>query len=62
MWTYTLSGYQVLKKWLSYRDEGLLGRPLALEEVKAFTAIARRIAALVKVQAAMDANYASVVP
>ena len=62
VWSYTLGGYQVLKKWLSYREEGLLGRPLALEEVKAFSAIARRIGALVNMQAALDANYASVVP
>ena len=62
VWSYTLGGYQVLKKWLSYREVGLLGRHLGLEEVKAFTAIARRIAALVNMQAALDANYASVAP
>lgn len=45
VWTYTLGGYQVLKKWLSYREHKLLCRPLTLEEVKTFTAIARRIAA-----------------
>ena len=28
VWNYTLGGYQVLKKWLSYREQSLLGRPL----------------------------------
>jgi len=30
VWEYTLGGYQVLKKWLSYREQALLGRPLSL--------------------------------
>ena len=28
VWTYKLGGYQVLKKWLSYREQKVLGRPL----------------------------------
>ena len=28
VWTYRLGGYQVLKKWLSYRERPILGRPL----------------------------------
>ena len=58
VWGYTLGGYQVLKKWLSYREHALLGRPLTLNEVKTFTAIARRIAALVNLEPALDASYA----
>ena len=58
VWGYTLGGYQVLKKWLSYREHALLGRPLTLDEVKTFTAIARRIAALVNLEPALDASYA----
>ena len=27
MWSYYLGGYQVIKKWLSYREHALLGRP-----------------------------------
>jgi hypothetical protein len=57
VWNYTLGGYQVLKKWLSYREQTLLGRPLTLGEVKAFTAIARRIAALLMMRDRLDANY-----
>ncbi|MDP2831751.1 MAG: hypothetical protein Q8Q28_00315 [Pseudomonadota bacterium] len=32
---YPLGGCQVLKKWLSYREQPLLGRPLGLDEIKA---------------------------
>lgn len=60
VWNYTFGGYQVLKKWLSYREQGLLGRPLNLDEVKAISAIARRIAALVHMRSSLDANYARV--
>ena len=28
VWYYTIGGYQVIKKWLSYREQNLLGRPL----------------------------------
>ena len=46
VWHYKLGGYQVLKKWLSYRDRDILGRPLSVEEVQYFTHTARRIAAI----------------
>ena len=46
VWGYKLGGYQVLKKWLSYRERGVLGRPLKPEEVQHFTDTARRIAAI----------------
>ena len=41
-----LGGYQVLKKWLSYRERNVLGRALLPEEVQHFTDTARRIAAI----------------
>ena len=46
VWTYKVGGYQVLKKWLSYRERGILGRALTPHEVQHFTDIARRIAAI----------------
>ena len=46
VWNYKLGGYQVLKKWLSYRERQILGRPLTPEEVQHFTDTARRIAGL----------------
>ncbi len=46
VWRYRLGGYQVLKKWLSYRERGVLGRALRPEEVQHFTDTARRIAGI----------------
>ena len=49
VWRYKLGGYQVLKKWLSYRERGVLGRALRPEEVWYFAEVARRIGAIVAV-------------
>ena len=49
VWNYRLGGYQVLKKWLSYRERAILDRPLQPEEVRQFTDIARRIAAILMI-------------
>ena len=46
VWNYKLGGYQVLKKWLSYRESKVLGRSLLPEEVQHFTDTARRIVAI----------------
>ncbi len=46
VWNYRLGGYQVLKKWMSYREQDVLGRALRPEEVQHFTDTARRIAAI----------------
>ena len=46
LWTYKLGGYQILKKWLSYRERAILGRPLSPEEIQHFTDMARRIGAV----------------
>jgi hypothetical protein len=59
VWAYTLGGYQVLKKWLSYRETAVLGRPLKAEEAREFMHIARRIAALLALSPALDAGYVS---
>ena len=49
IWTYKLGGYQVLKKWLSYREQKVLGRALKLDEVQHFTNTARRISRILDV-------------
>ena len=49
VWNYKLGGYQVLKKWLSYRESKVLGRSLLPEEVQHFTDTTRRIAAILQV-------------
>ena len=51
VWDYKLGGYQVLKKWLSYRERPVLGRPLLPAEVQHFMGTARRIAAILIVTA-----------
>ena len=49
VWNYKLGGYQVLKKWLSYREQRILDRGLLPDEVQHFSDTARRIAAIVQV-------------
>ena len=46
VWNYKLGGYQVLKKWLSYRETKVLGRNLLPDEVQHFTDTSRRISAI----------------
>ena len=51
VWNYKLGGYQVLKKWLSYREHKVIGRNMHPEEVRHFTHTARRIAAILMLTA-----------
>lgn len=60
VWEYTIGGYQVLKKWLSYREYEVLGRSITPEEAREFTTIARRIAALILLEPSLDANYKNI--
>jgi hypothetical protein len=59
VWQFSLGGYQVLKKWLSYRESRLLGRSPRPDEAAHFTHMARRIAALLALALGpeLDANY-----
>jgi Type ISP C-terminal specificity domain/N-6 DNA Methylase len=57
VWSFTIGGYQVLKKFLSYRERALLGRPLATAEVRYVRDVARRLAALRLLAPELDANY-----
>ena len=57
VWDYKIGGFQVLRKWLSYRDKRALGRDLTTAEARAFTTIARRLTALVLLGPKLDANY-----
>lgn len=60
VWDYTIGGYQVIKKWLSYREKAMLGRGLKIEEAEYVTEMVRRIAALILLQPELNANYAAV--
>ena len=58
VWDYTLGGYQVIKKWLSYREHAVLGRALKPDEAIHVSEMVRRIAAILLMGPALDANYA----
>ncbi len=60
VWDYTIGGYQVIKKWLSYREHALLGRALTPDEAREVTRIARRIAAIRLLEPELDASYRAV--
>jgi hypothetical protein len=76
VWDYRIGGYQVMKKWRRggpcgrplgggdkprpYRERDLLGRSLTADEARYVTEMARRLAALVLLEPALDANYAAV--
>jgi hypothetical protein len=57
VWGYNIGGYQVIKKWLSYRETTLLGRPLTPDEAREVMNMARRIAAIVLLHPTLDENY-----
>jgi hypothetical protein len=57
VWDYTIGGYQVIKKWLSYREVDLLERPLTSDENREVMNMARRIAAIILLQPTLDQNY-----
>lgn len=59
IWAYNLGGYPVIKKWLSYREKEILGRPLKAEEVAYVSEMVRRIAAVLLLGPSLDANYES---
>jgi hypothetical protein len=47
-----------MKKWLSYREHDLLRRVLTADEAREVTHMTRRLAALLLLAPALDANYA----
>ena len=57
VWEFYIGGYQVMKKWLSYREFQILGRAVTPDEAREVTAMARRLAALCLLQPALDENY-----
>jgi hypothetical protein len=60
VWNYYIGGYQVVKKWLSYREKEILGRGLTMDEAHEVVNMARRIAAIALLQPALDNNYEAV--
>jgi hypothetical protein len=60
VWGYYIGGYQVIKKWLSYREHDLLGRFLTQDEAREVMNMAHRLAAIILMQPALNANYQAV--
>ena len=60
VWDYVIGGYRVIKKWLSYREKELLGRPLTTAEAREVSHMTRRIAAILLLGSQLDINYRSV--
>ena len=57
VWAMTIGGYPVVKKWLSYREFRVLGRPLLQDEMTYITEVVRRLKALLLMGESLDANY-----
>ena len=49
--------FSTRQKWLSYRAQKVLGRPLSTEDVRSFSAIIRRLSALVLLEKELNKNY-----
>lgn len=60
VWEYYIGGYQVIKKWLSYREGKLLQRALTIDEARYVRDMARRIAAICLMQPELDENFDAV--
>jgi hypothetical protein len=60
VWDYYIGGYQVIKKWLSYREKKLLGRDLKPEEARYITDVVRRLATIILMGPELDDNYQKV--
>ena len=59
VWNYKLGGYQVLKKWLSYRERDVLGRALSPGEVQYFAEMVRRVGKILQITASRKSNAIS---
>ena len=60
VWDFYVGGYQVIKKWLSYRQVKIIGRPFTIAEADYVRDIARRLAAICLLGERLDVNYAAV--
>ena len=57
VWEYRIGGYQVVKKWLSYRQYDLLGRALTVDESRHVTNMIRRLVMIILLTDELNANY-----
>lgn len=59
VWNFQIGRHLVLKKWLSYREESLLGRAIHPSEARLVTSIVWRLMTLVMMSKQLDENYES---
>lgn len=57
VWEFYIGGYQVIKKWLAYREEEILGRALHRDEAREVTSMVRRMTEIVLMTDQLDENY-----
>lgn len=57
VWELTIGGYAVLKKWISYRDVRVLGRPLTVDEIRHLTIVVRRLKAAILLTPELNVNF-----
>ncbi len=57
VWEFYIGGYQVMKKWLAYREEEILGRALHRDEAREVTSMVRRLTEIVLMSDQLDENY-----
>lgn len=57
VWDFKIGGFQVARKWLSYRDRRILGRDLSVAEARLFASICRRLCEIVLLGSRLDASY-----
>lgn len=57
VWNLHIGGYQVIKKWLSYRDASIIGRELTAKEITHIQSTARRLAAILLMGPELDAAH-----
>ncbi len=57
VWETHIGGYQVLKKWLSYREKPIIGRDLTDGEIRHVMETARRLAAILLLGPDLDASF-----
>jgi len=59
-WQTIIGGYQVMKKWLSYRDFKVLARDLTVSEAREVEQMARRLTILKALEPRLNENYSTV--
>ena len=60
VWDYFIGGYQVIKKWLSYRESAILGRALTKEEAREVTGMVRRLVTIVLMTDNLNSSYRAI--